>query len=233
MIDRFKLLFGPYKAPPLRFGDVVQCEARGEVVVVGLSNGRIPWPVGRRKGTSARGPVLFADLARAVRHESNQAVCHWWGVTPQTVTKWRKALDIGATTEGTSRLRREIAETVPAIVAGLSKAQEQARDQDRDSIRREKIAAARAGKPRPRSIIQAMRKGRTGKPHDAAARQRMSESQRRRGTRPPAAGPAWTPEEDGLLRELPAIEVARRTGRTLGAVYKRRSSLGVPDARRE
>jgi hypothetical protein len=43
---------------------------------------------------------------------------------------------------------------------------------------------------------------------------------------------AWTPQEDDLLRTLPAAEVVRRTGRTLVAVYVRRSLLGVPDGRR-
>jgi hypothetical protein len=32
-------------------------------------------------------------------------VAHWWGVRPLQVWKWRKALGVGATTEGTSRLR--------------------------------------------------------------------------------------------------------------------------------
>jgi hypothetical protein len=37
--------------------------------------------------------------------------------------------------------------------------------------------------------------------------------------------------EDKLCRKLPAAEVAKRTGRALGAVYARRASLGVPDGR--
>jgi hypothetical protein len=39
----------------------------------------------------------------------------------------------------------------------------------------------------------------------------------------------WTPEEDELLRTLPPAEVARRTGRTLLAVYVRCHELGLPD----
>jgi hypothetical protein len=42
----------------------------------------------------------------------------------------------------------------------------------------------------------------------------------------------WTGEEDDLVSTLPAAEAARRTGRTLAAVYDRRSLLGVPDGRR-
>jgi hypothetical protein len=38
--------------------------------------------------------------------------------------------------------------------------------------------------------------------------------------------------EDALLRELPAAEVARRTGRTLGAAYARRRKVRLPEGRR-
>jgi hypothetical protein len=43
---------------------------------------------------------------------------------------------------------------------------------------------------------------------------------------------AWTRKEDELVRTLAPAEVVRRTGRTLTAVYNRRSLLGVPDGRR-
>ena len=79
----------PYSAPPVRHGDVVFCEACGDVTVVGVTDGPIPWPVGK-KGR-ARAPILCGDWVEAVRRESNQGVVYWWGVTPQIVTKWRKA----------------------------------------------------------------------------------------------------------------------------------------------
>jgi hypothetical protein len=40
-------------------------------------------------------------------------------------------------------------------------------------------------------------------------------------------GRPWTPEEDKLVRALPPGEAARRTGRSLRAVYVRRSGLGL------
>ena len=40
--DRFKLSFGPYRTPRFEYGDIVFCEMRGEVKIVGLTNGRIP-----------------------------------------------------------------------------------------------------------------------------------------------------------------------------------------------
>jgi len=70
-----------------------------------------------------------------------------------------------------------------------------------------------------------------GRKHTAEARAKMSVAQRRRGARPPKAGRAWTTEEGALVRSLPASEVVNRTGRTLQAVYDRRSILGLNDGR--
>ena len=58
--DRFKLRFGPYRAPPFRYGQRVLCEVRGLVAVCGLTDASIPWPIccgiGRSSGrTSPRG----------------------------------------------------------------------------------------------------------------------------------------------------------------------------------
>jgi hypothetical protein len=60
----------------------------------------------------------------------------------------------------------------------------------------------------------------------------MGETHRRRGTLVPGTV-VWTEREDALLRSLPAAEAARRTGRTLGAVWSRRRVLGLPDGRRK
>jgi hypothetical protein len=79
--DRFKLL-GTYRTPRVRVGRVLTCEARDcDVIVIGYSSGRIPWPVGRRPRQAAKALVVYGRLARAVRCESNQAVCYWFGVT--------------------------------------------------------------------------------------------------------------------------------------------------------
>src|SRR5262249_11919554 len=67
--------------------------------------GRIPWPVCRAGKWLV--PVVYRGLAKAVRRESAQAVAYWWGVHRQTVWAWRKALGVGATTEGTARLRSD------------------------------------------------------------------------------------------------------------------------------
>jgi hypothetical protein len=142
--DRFRLL-GTYRTPRVRVGRKLACEARDcEVIVTGYSSARIPWPLGRRPGFAGRALVVYGELARAVRRESNQAVCHWFGVTGQTVSKWRRALGVGQTTDGTRRLRVDYS-AEPWAVRARGKAHAKARDPER----RRRIAEAKRGKPRP------------------------------------------------------------------------------------
>jgi hypothetical protein len=145
---RFRLL-GHYRTPRVRYGQTVRCLIRGEVEVVGLHDAPIPWPVGKRGRHQAL--VVFKDLAKAVRREAAQAVGYWWGVGTDRVWKWRKALGIGATTQGTSRLRSAYCAEPWADAARAAAAARAG-----DPGRREKIAAARRGKPRPRRVIEAM-----------------------------------------------------------------------------
>jgi hypothetical protein len=53
----------------------------------------------------------------------------------------------------------------------------------------------------------------------------MSATHRKRGTRPPWMNLAWSAADDALFARLPPAQVANRTGRTLQAVYQRRSLL--------
>jgi hypothetical protein len=152
--DRFKLL-GTYKTPRCRMGQRVRCRIRGEVVVCGLTDGPIPWPIGKRGRT--RAIIVYKDLARAVRREAEQAVAHWWGVGLITVWKWRKALGVGATTEGTSRLRSEYCEE-PWFEQARQRAHAKAGDPDC----RAKIAASKRGKPRPPACDRGNRGGSSG-----------------------------------------------------------------------
>jgi hypothetical protein len=202
---RFKLHFGPYRTPRFRIGQKVQCEVLGEVTVYRVSAGRIPWPV-----TARRALVVYAGLARAIRKESIQAVAHHWGVSPQTVTQWRRRLGIKGEPAGTRQLRRtywlreEWAET----------ARRRAWAKARDPQRREKIAAAKRGKPRPKSVIDGMRRRMLGKRRSASTRRKMSAAHKARGTRPPWLNPSWEQWEDELVRRLSGIEAAKQTGRT-------------------
>jgi hypothetical protein len=92
--------------PRVRVGSPLFCEARRRTVTVtGFSPGPIPWPVGR---TCTRPTLIVCGgLVGAVRRERVEAVAWGWGVTRQTVAKWRRVLDVG-----TSKWRREeISET--------------------------------------------------------------------------------------------------------------------------
>jgi hypothetical protein len=223
--DRCRLLFGPYRQPRCRLGNKLFCEMRGWVKLTRVSDGRIPWPMTTKQGGKPS-LVLCGDLVGAVKHESNQAVAYWWGVTAQTVTLWRKALDVPRANEGTHRLHRETA-LGPEVAAARMKAQAKAGDPGR----RSKIASTLRGRPRPRHVMEATWAASRGKRLSPETRRRMSEAHEQRGTRPPKAGRPWTDEEDRLIRTLTAHEVSQRTGRSLKAVYLRRRALALPDGR--
>jgi hypothetical protein len=191
------------------------------VRIVGLSDAPIPWPVGQLlKGGRRPALILYGDLAEAVRRESAEAVMHFWGVKHVTVWQWRKALGVPQYNEGTTALKVEVLsplldEIRPAAVAVAGSAE-----------RREKIAASKRGKPRPPHVVEAMRKGRTGKPISEETRRNLSEAQRAR-----QRDDAWSGEEDELARTLRPEQAAEATGRTQTAVYARRRVLGLPDGR--
>jgi len=205
-------------------GAKVECLARGDVTIVGTTAGRIPWPIGQTK--RAKSPVLYGALAKAIRSESTVAIRYWFGFGSDRVWKWRKALGVPQANAGTTKLLQANADT-----DWFRAARAKAHTKLSDPARCEKIAAAKRGKPRPRHVIEAMRKGRTGLKHTAEARQKMSEANRRRGARPPKAGRPWEAWENELLPTLRATEVAAKTGRTMGAVYTQRYLLDLSDGR--
>jgi hypothetical protein len=83
-----------------------------------------------------------------------------------------------------------------------------------------------------RRVVEALAAQRRGTRHWDESRRKMSEAHRRRGTLVPGTV-VWAPAEDALVKSFPAAEAARRTGRTLVAVWQRRRVLGVPDGRRK
>ena len=217
---RFQLHFGPYRTPTFRYGAKVQDEVRGEVSIVGLTAAPISWPVG--KATRAKSLVVYKDLAKAVRRESAQAVAHWWGVSLQTVSKWRREIGAARMTEGELRLRQAYGQE-----DWFKQVQRNAWTKARDPVRRAKIAESRRGNPRPRHVMEALRQANVGRSHSEETRHKMSLAHKRRGTRPPKAGKSWSAKEDALLRTMPTHEVVERTGRTVYAVQIRRSVLGL------
>jgi hypothetical protein len=219
-------LLGRYKTPRFRLGDVVRCARRGEVRITGVSDAPTPWPVGQTLPNGrARSLVLYGGLAEAVKRESAEAVMYFWGVKHATVWAWRKALGVGQYTEGTRKRKSE------AFAPHAARVNESSRPTWSSQERRAKISAAKKGKPRPPHVVEAMRRGRTGKPHDEETRQKMSKSHRERGTLVPGTK-TWTAQEDELVRTLRPKEAAQRTGRTLVAVWARRRELKLPDGRK-
>jgi hypothetical protein len=212
------LRFGPYRMPRFKIGQRVECQARGEVRVVGISDAPTQWPLGALRG--GKSPVLYGSLVRAVKHEAACDIMEAWGVGHVTIALWRKALGVGRSTAGS----RQRAKAFHATPAG-KRARKPMLAKASDPIRREKIADARRGKKRPRWIIEKMAKARRGTKHSAATRAKMSAAHKTRGTRPPAAAEAWSAREDRLLRSRPPAEVARLTGRTMKAVEMRRHKL--------
>jgi hypothetical protein len=103
--ERFRLL-GKYRTLPFRIAQKVRCQVRGEVVITGMTESPIPWPIAKG-GRGRHSLVVYKGLAKALRRESEQGICFWWGVRTATVWKWRKALGIGIATPGTSRLHSE------------------------------------------------------------------------------------------------------------------------------
>lgn len=173
-VDRYQLHFGPYKTPLFRYGQRVECEVRGEVILVGMSNGKLPWPLGRLPGQSQRGLVVFKGLAKAVRKESATSVCHWWGVTAQTISKWRGAMNVEPDTDGSRKLREAHARR------NWSKVKPRLWSKLHEPEVADKIAAAKRGKPRPPEAIEKMRLAKLGKKLTPEHRAKMSESHKRR-----------------------------------------------------
>src|SRR3569623_891179 len=186
---RFSLHYGPYRTPRFRYGAKVEDARKGEVIFVGLSDAPIPWPIGLKY--ASRSPVLYGALIRAVKRESNQAVARAWGVSGQTVTAWRKALNVAVTTDGTSALRSAYFRE-----PWVERMRENSLAKVRDPERRAKIAAAKRGKPRPPEVIEAMRNANLGKSASAKTRRQMSETHKRRWEKDPRR---WTAEEDAMI----------------------------------
>ena len=218
-------LLGTYSTPVCQIGQLVECEARGLVKIVRLSNARIQWPIAVVPGQGGRSLVLYGDLARAVAHESNQAVCYWWGITPQTVTKFRKSLGV-TTTEGTTKARVHIGRANHRALAAMWQ-------KARDPVRRERIAASKRGKPRPPHVAAMLRRANKRRKLSAATRARMSAAHLARPRRGRMDLVPWTEAEINVLREtISALEIAKRVGRSLNSINLKRSRLKLPDARR-
>jgi hypothetical protein len=87
--------------------------------------------------------------------------------------------------------------------------------------------AYRRGRPLDPKTQAVWEKKREERSQTEEARRKRSESHKRRGTRPPAAGKPWEAWEESLLSKMPDAEVAERTGRNESAVKCWRRKLHV------
>jgi hypothetical protein len=112
ILDKCRLIHGPYQAPALRVEGRTGCLMRGTVVITGWTAARISWPRCRWPvGNSHPSLLLDSELARAVRTESAAAVMFWWGVSVGVVHRWRKFLAVDRVNNpGTHRLVQASAE---------------------------------------------------------------------------------------------------------------------------
>jgi hypothetical protein len=233
--DRVKLLFGPYKAPALKRGDQATCLYRDTTVIITRwSDAPIPWP--RCRALDARsggnGLLVEEELARAVRHESAQAVMFWWDASHNAVCCWRKALGgRGIASEGTHRLARAVGKENGDALRGKCLPPEQVERRRRTALEKNLAQYLVTGYHGPRWTADdiallgllpdeevAARTGRTA----GAVRQKREEL----GIANPA-GNRWRPEGIALLGTLPDAEVAQRLGRPLRSVTQKRCKLGI------
>jgi hypothetical protein len=80
------------------------------------------------------------------------------------------------------------------------------------------------------NIDQALYLGLRGLPRGDRLARLLARHRQGVGSSPHRAQP-WTPPEEELVRTLPPVQAAQRTGRSLRAVYARRHVLGIGSAR--
>jgi hypothetical protein len=157
----------------------------------------IPWPVSWKHSNQL---IVCGDFLKALRRESVRAIVFHFGISHATASKLRTLLGIERYNAGSMRLfwrNVNLARTNEA---------------------REKISRAREGKPSGESARDRERLRRIQRrPKTEAWKRKMSalwEKRFRLAGRPKR----WTKEELALIGTRPDREVARKLGRSIGAV---------------
>jgi hypothetical protein len=113
------LIAGPYATPRCKIGHdlagvVLARKALpdaepipGPHPVRGISDGPIPWPYTRCGGTRSQ-LIVSAELERAIRTESVQAISYWWGVSRWWVERARRMLGVERMNPGTQELWKRL-----------------------------------------------------------------------------------------------------------------------------
>jgi len=163
------LRYGPYAPPKVDEGDIVTDLIRGSVRVKRWRDtGQIMWPVGvigGAPGMGAAAPIMMGDLFRAICTEAALAVAEHWGVSPTTVSRWKRKLGIGRMTAGSIELARERGNE--GLRQYSARGNEMSRHQEVRRRRDETHAATMKGKAR-----------------DATVRAHLAEIGRKGGSRP-------------------------------------------------
>jgi hypothetical protein len=184
---------------------------------------------GRRRSRSV------AELARAIRQQSATAIRFWWGVSVQTVWRWRRALGVTRTSNpGSRRLIVAGGETGRGGYQGArldrsgAASAEPASDQARAGPELEaRLSWSAVDRSRNHVARDAERRGRCRA--DRANGERGRQKRRRLGIASVGGivRRRWTAAELRLLRSgLHYLEIARLTNRTPMAVSVKRALDG-------
>jgi hypothetical protein len=233
--ERVKLLFGPYKAPPLKRGDRATCLFRDcTVIVTSWTDARIPWPRCRALDSAGGGSGLLVEkeLARAVRHKSAAAVMHWWGASGTAVHNRRTALGVGRMdNEGSARLMLAAAEKGAAAVKAHKWTDEECDERSRVAVQlgvgRNLVVGYHGAWWTPEDIAllgtlpDEEVAQRTGRTVDAVRRKRWERAI------PNPASNRWAAEDVALLGTEPDKVVAEMVRRSVGAVLQKRIKMGI------
>ena len=188
-----------------------------------MTDALIQWPCSRRGSRQA--PIVCGDLVRAIRTESEMAVAHHWGVRYETVSKWRKALNVPRMTNGSRRLRIEY-----AIESLTPEVREKGKEAMHSPEVRAKLSAAKKGRPQHPSSLAALGEIRR-RPKSEAWKRGMSERSKKMWQTPEAHGlPArrkWKEEELALVGTGSDRAVAKALGLPINLVTQKRRCLGI------
>jgi hypothetical protein len=231
--NKVRLLFAPYHLRPVRIGERVWCQYRERLVQVhGMSDARTPWLLCRPIEGKGRPGILVEDeLARAIRCESQLALMYWWGASESVAHAWRKALGVDrGDNPGSIRLQRMNAEAGADVLRDVPLSPERV-----EQIRQSALASGRhptggVGKGRAWTAEELALLGTMPDQELAQQLGRSAKSitvQRLRQGKATCEKRPWTPEEDEILRAYLPPVTARKTGRTLTALYQRRKALGL------
>lgn len=110
---RFRFL-GTYTASRLRVGDRATCLYRDtDVLITSWSDARISWPRCRALDHKGGSGLLVDETKHAIATESGEALEYPFGVTHNTVCKWRRTFEIGRHgTPGSKRAYKAIADAL-------------------------------------------------------------------------------------------------------------------------